>query len=251
MLFRSTDRTGAILRVHTSNYRISGFSSMPGIEELAPLAHEKGLLCIDDIGSGQLVDMAPLGLPNDYPLRDSIAAGADIVCFSGDKLMGGVQSGIIAGRETAIGKIRNHPLARAFRCGKMTVLGLEAALKLYYNTDRARREVPTLALLGKPASELKRTADRIRRGIKPPCTARVAAGKTFVGGGSLPDTELDSWTVRLICEGVSAEDLARALRTGRPSVHSRVEENEVVLDVRTLLSGEDRELIAAVNSVKA
>jgi L-seryl-tRNA(Ser) seleniumtransferase len=163
--------------------------------------------------------------------------------------MGGVQSGIIAGREAAIAKIRSHPLARAFRCGKMTVLGLEACMKLYYSTERARHEVPTLALLGRPASELKRVADRIKRGVKAPAVARVVAGKTFVGGGSLPDTELDSWTVRLTCEGMSAEELARALRVGRPSVHSRVEDNEVVLDTRTLLPGEDRELVAAINAV--
>ncbi|MDZ7816164.1 MAG: L-seryl-tRNA(Sec) selenium transferase [Planctomycetota bacterium] len=183
-----TENTGAILRVHTSNYRIKGFTSMPGIEELAPLAHSHDILCIDDIGSGQAIDFVPHGLPNDYPVFQSVEANADIVCFSGDKLLGSVQSGIILGADEPIQKIRKHPLARAFRVDKMTVLGLEATMRLYYQRDKVTQKVPALRMLFTPLEQLKDLAHEVADKISHSFSAKAAQDETFVGGGSLRRT---------------------------------------------------------------
>ncbi len=242
-----TENTGAIMRVHTSNYRIKGFSSMPPIEEMAELAREFGVLCIDDIGSGQAVPFSPKGLPEDYPISRSVAAGADVVCFSGDKLFGGVQAGIILGKRATIEKIRVHPLARAFRVDKATCLGLEATARLYLNPERAWKEVPVLRMLTIPEDELKARAERLHSMLDARFSPRVAPDRTYTGGGSLPDIELPTWTVRLRCPECGAEGLARALRMGSPPVYCRVENEEVVLDVRTLLEGDEERLAEALS----
>ncbi|MFA4986126.1 MAG: L-seryl-tRNA(Sec) selenium transferase [Candidatus Brocadiia bacterium] len=244
-----TERTGVILRVHTSNYRITGFASTPSIGELSQLAHENNLLCIDDIGSGQLVDFGQLGIPNDYPLSESIGAGADIVCFSGDKLMGGVQAGIIIGKAALIEKIRSHPLARAFRCGKMTVLGLEGMARLYMNPQRARKEIPALAMLATPLAELKKTAGRIAKHLRASYEVKESEDETYVGGGSLPDVNLRTYTLQIARKGMSAEELAEALRAADPPVFARVAEDHVILDLRTLLAGEEKLLIKALLAI--
>ncbi|GAB4163052.1 MAG: L-seryl-tRNA(Sec) selenium transferase [Planctomycetota bacterium] len=244
-----TENTGAILRVHTSNFRIKGFASTPTIAELAELAHEHGLLCIDDVGSGQPMPFAPLSLPDDYDIHSSVAAGADIICFSGDKLLGGVQSGIILGKKEHIERMRSHPLVRALRCDKMTVLGLDATMRLYYNPEKAMREIPVLRHLGIPSSELKKTAMRLSRRIGPEYSKRVVEDRTYVGGGSLPDIDLRTWTIRLQRNDMGAEELASRLRLGTPAVFPRVEENEVILDLRTLLPGQEKGLLSALKNV--
>src|SRR5437660_11797725 len=148
--------TAALLRVHTSNYRVSGFTKAATLEEMVTLGNKHGVLVIDDIGSGALIDFERFGFHGEPVARDSIAAGADLVLFSGDKLLGGPQAGILVGRKEWIQKIEKDPLMRAFRCDKMTLAALEATLRLYLNEEKALREIPVLHLLRLPLEELKK-----------------------------------------------------------------------------------------------
>src|SRR5262249_14931855 len=151
--------TAALLRVHTSNYRVSGFTKTATLEEMVTLGKKHAVLVIDDIGSGALIDFARFGFDGEPVARESIAAGADLVLFSGDKLLGGPQAGILAGKKPLIQKVEKDPLMRAFRCDKMTLAALEATLRLYLNEARALAEVPGLAMLGVPLNELHKRAE--------------------------------------------------------------------------------------------
>jgi L-seryl-tRNA(Ser) seleniumtransferase len=225
---------GAILRAHPSNFRQLGFVQEVDIEELCEL----GVPVIDDVGSGVLADELAT-LAEEPAVRRSIAAGAALVCFSGDKLLGGPQAGIIAGRADAVAAVRRHPLARALRLDKLGLAALEATLRLYLDPERARREIPVLAMLTADEAALRERAGRLATAIGPGAT--VMAGVAKVGGGALPLLELPGPVVALYGD---AEALAARLRSADPPVAGRIEKDRLLLDPRTL-ADDDIALVAA------
>jgi len=242
--------TGALLQVHTSNYRISGFTKSVPLADLVALGHEHGLKVIDDIGSGAMIDFARFGFTDEPVARDSIAAGVDLVLFSGDKLLGGPQAGILAGRKEHIGKIEKDPLMRAFRLDKMTLAALEATLRLYLDPERALREVPVLRMLGTPLAELKQRAGTLAerlRTIDTLASVAVAEDVAYVGGGSLPDQKMTAWVVEIAARDFGDAELAHRLRIGEPAVMSRVRDGKVVLDLRTVFPEQEETLVVAVH----
>ena len=246
-----TERTRAILRVHTSNYRIVGFTTEPRLDELAALAHEHGAVLVDDLGSGAL---AGLGLFAEEPsLKASIAAGCDVVTFSGDKLLGGPQAGIAVGRAAAVEAMRRHPLARALRIDKLDLAALDALLRLYLDPARAIRCIPTLAALAAPLEEVRARAERLRDLLTGPSTAasalqadRVELIETVAraGAGALPVTEVPSVAVALSVPG-DAHGLAAALRSAQPAVVCRVQDGRLLFDLRAVRDAELDALAAA------
>jgi L-seryl-tRNA(Ser) seleniumtransferase len=244
--------TGALLRVHCSNYRVSGFTKSVSLPDLVTLGKKHGLPVLDDIGSGALLDFARFGFQGEPVARASIAAGADLVLFSGDKLLGGPQAGILAGRKDCIQKIEKDPLMRAFRLDKMTLAALEASLRLYLNEKRALGEVPVLRMLGMSLAELRQRADRLTDGLRAlnGIRAEVREDVAYVGGGSLPDQAMKTWVVEVTADGLSDAALAHRLRTGTPAVMGRLREGKLVLDVRTIFPEQEPALIDAVQQAR-
>ena len=240
--------TGALMRVHASNYRVSGFTKSVSLADLVALGKKHGVPVIDDAGSGALFDFARLGLTGEPLPRASIAAGADLTLFSGDKLLGGPQAGVIAGRKEWIQKIEKDPLMRAFRLDKMTLAALEATLRLYLNEERAVRDVPVLRLLSIPLEELRRRAEALAERLRaaPGLKATARADSAYVGGGSLPDQALPTWVVEVEADGVSDAELARRLRAGEPAVLGRLQGGKLLLDVRTVFPEQEAALAACV-----
>jgi L-seryl-tRNA(Ser) seleniumtransferase len=228
------ESVSAVMRVHQSNFRTVGFVEEVAIEELCEL----GVPVIDDVGSGWL---GPEALADEPPIQRSVAAGAALVCCSGDKLLGGPQAGLLMGRATAVAAARRHPLARALRIDKLSLAALEATLRLYRDPDRALREVPVLAMLSTSEETLAARADRLAAGIGPQATVIRASAK--VGGGALPLLELEGPVVALDGE---PDALARRLRASDPPVIARVHDGRVLLDPRTLAEGEIDVVISAL-----
>jgi L-seryl-tRNA(Ser) seleniumtransferase len=243
--------TAALMQVHTSNYRVSGFTKSVALADLVALGRKHGLKVIDDIGSGALLDFARFGFTGEPVARDSIAAGADLVLFSGDKLLGGPQAGILAGKKEHIQRIEKDPLMRAFRLDKMTLAALEATLRLYLSQEDALREVPCLRMLGETPTELKRRAEALAdrlRGIAVLKSVDVAEDVAFVGGGSLPDQKMKSWVVLVAARDVGDAEFAQRLRTGDPAVVGRVRDGKVILDIRTVFRHQEDELVDALRN---
>jgi L-seryl-tRNA(Ser) seleniumtransferase len=241
--------TAALMRIHTSNYRVRGFTRAVDLPELVALAKKHRLTVVDDVGSGQAVDLAAFGLPGEPLVSAGIAAGADLVLFSGDKLLGGPQSGIIAGRAVLIRAIEKDPLMRAFRLDKMTLAALEATLRLYRDPQAALRTVPALRMLTTPLAELQRRAETVAarlRAVPGVTAAEVRADVAYVGGGSLPDVALPTAVIAVQADGVSEADLADCLRTGTPAVVGRVREGGLWLDLRTVFERQEEELVEAI-----
>lgn len=243
--------TAAIMHVHPSNYRVVGFASKPDEADMFALAKQHGLIAIDDIGSGALFDTRDAGLPYEPTFQHSIAAGADVVLGSGDKLLGGPQCGIIVGNDECVAKIRNHPLARAVRVGKLTLAALGATLDSYVR-DEARSEIPTQAMLFATTEELQNRAEAIKDEIAdvPNLQLSIREDVAQVGGGSLPTVELPTVVIALKHQKISADDLAIKLRTGRIGVFVRIQNDEVILDVRSVLPEDDSRLALAVRLIR-
>jgi L-seryl-tRNA(Ser) seleniumtransferase len=232
-----TADTAAILRVHPSNYRIVGFTSEVALPELAELAHRRRLLLLDDLGAGALLDLEQFGLPHEPTVRESIEAGADIVLFSGDKLIGGSQSGIIVGRRELIERLRKHPLMRAVRVDKTCLMVQERTLQLFRDPERLRREHPTYRMLCMSVDELRRRAEALRDAIRhaaPGVAADVEDSVAYLGSGSLPTQAIPSVMVSVSAPGLGATELARRLRMDAACVFGRIEDDRVRLDVRTI-----------------
>jgi L-seryl-tRNA(Ser) seleniumtransferase len=241
--------TAALMQVHTSNYRIAGFTESVAIADLVTLGQKHQLPVIDDIGSGALLDFNRFGFTGEPTARASITAGADLVLFSGDKLLGGPQAGILAGKQVYIERIEKDPLMRAFRCDKMTLAALEATLRIYMNEERALREIPVLQLLGLPLDELKVRAEALTerlRTIDTLASVECAEDVAYVGGGSLPDQQMKTWIVEVKPRDRSDADVARRLRLGSPAVMGRVRDGKLVLDVRTIFPHQTEALIEAM-----
>jgi L-seryl-tRNA(Ser) seleniumtransferase len=241
-LAQSEGERGVILRVHQSNFRTVGFVDEVPIEALCGL----GVPVIDDVGSGVLADSAGIPALADEPgIARSIAAGAALVCCSGDKLLGGPQAGLIVGREDAVATARSHPLARAMRIDKLSLAALEATLMLYRDPMRARSEIPVLAMLDAAEGELANRAARLRERIGP--DAEILRAVSKVGGGALPLVELEGPVVALSAEADPVA-ITRALRAGDPPVIARIHDGRVLLDPRTLTDDEVSPTAAAVEA---
>jgi len=244
------ENTGAILRVHHSNYRILGFAEEPEIEPLAELGKKRGIPVIDDLGSGALVDLKAYGLESEPLVRRSIRAGVDCACFSGDKLIGGPQSGIIAGREEWITRIRKNPLSRAFRCGKLTLAAMEATLKLFLSPEKLEERHPLYRMLAQKPDALEKRARRVAARLQKslPAAVRVSVedGESQVGSGSVPVETIP--TKLLALRGpASPDDLARKLRRQTPAVFTRIHDDAVLFDFRTIRPEEDKHIVDAVS----
>jgi L-seryl-tRNA(Ser) seleniumtransferase len=242
-------QTGALLQVHSSNYRISGFTKSVPLADLVALGKKHHLKVIDDIGSGALLDFARFGFQGEPVARDSIAAGADLVLFSGDKLLGGPQAGILAGRKAWIHQIERDPLMRAFRLDKMTLAALETTLRLYLNEERALQDIPVLGMLGTPSAELRARAERLAAGLRQVpgiAAADVREDVAYVGGGSLPDQTMSTYVVAVTARDVTDDQLAYRLRVGEPAVVGRVRDGKLRLDVRTIFPHQEAALVEAV-----
>ncbi len=246
------ERTVALMRVHTSNYRIVGFHADVPVEELADMAHRHGLPLIEDLGSGSFLDFTAAGLPGEPTVRSVVAAGADVVTFSGDKVLGGPQAGIIVGTKAIIEKIKRNPLNRALRVDKMTLAALEATLRLYLDEQLARKRIPTVAMITAAPDELKRRASRLASRLRKACgdkaEIRLARGESRVGGGSFPENALPTTLVRAVPTGCTPECLKQRLLETVPPLIGRLEDHAFLLDPRTLA---DEELPMAANVIAA
>jgi L-seryl-tRNA(Ser) seleniumtransferase len=242
--------TGLILKVHTSNYRILGFTESVSGEQLATLAHEQGIPVFEDLGSGLLMDLTAYGLPREPTVREVLTNGIDIVTFSGDKLLGGPQAGLIVGRHEMVDRIRKHPMARALRIDKLTLAALEATLRHYLDPTRALQEVPTLRMLSLPVDQLKqRCADllpMIRTALGKYARIEMVEASSTVGGGALPLAELPGWAISIIPKDTSLHTLTSRLRRCDPPVIGRVQDNRLLVDPRTLGIEEENLLISAL-----
>ncbi len=246
------EKTGAIMRVHTSNYVVVGFTEQPDLPELVGIARRHNLPLIDDIGSGALIDLNRYGIEGEPVASECLRAGADVVVFSGDQLRGGPQCGIIVGRRSLIQKIIKHPLMRALRVDKMTLAALAATLRLYGDPEVAQRRVPLLALLSTPLENLKGRAERLAPQIA--ATGAVAkaepvADVSYLGGGSVPTQQIDTWCITLSPRDQPVDALAAALRNGSPCVVGRIKTDRLLLDLRSVFPRQEAELLAAVQEL--
>ena len=235
-----------ILRAHHSNFRILGFTTEPRVDELTTLGEAHGVPVVDDLGSGALLDTAQFGLMHEPTVQESIKAGAAVVCFSGDKLLGGPQAGIIVGRAACVDPLKRHPLARALRADKLCLAALQATL-LHYLKDEAMETVPVWQMISASMSSIERRAQRWRRALKRAgLQADVVDGESTVGGGSLPGEMLPTKLVALLVE--HPDNMIAALRENDPPIVARIEEDRLVLDPRTVLVGDDKTLLRAVST---
>jgi len=240
----------AILKVHRSNFRISGFTEEAGLAELAGLAEETGLFLFHDLGSGLLADPRALGLPPEPRAAESLRAGAGAVAVSGDKLLGGPQAGIVLGAEGAVSAMRRNPLCRAFRVDKVTLAGLEATLRHYLDPEEALREIPVLRMLKAPLEALEARTRALASSLTvEELEIDVKKGSGVVGGGTFPGVDLPTWNLRVRHSGTSSTDLARRLRALDPPVIVRVEKDDLVLDLRTVAPEEDARVGSALLQV--
>jgi len=234
------EKPALFLRAHRSNFRILGFTSEPTLAEVAEVAHAAGLPLMDDLGSGSLLDTARYGLGHEPTVQESLAQGADLVCFSGDKLLGGPQAGIVVGRADLVAKLKKHPLARAVRADKLCLAALSATL-LHYLKDEAESAIPIWRMIAAPLDEIQA---RARRWAATLGRGEVIAGESTVGGGSLPGETLPTWLLAL--EIASPDRALARLRQAHPPVIARVQEERVALDARTVLEEQEEALLAAL-----
>ncbi len=245
------EETGALLKVHPSNFEVVGFTKTVTTKEMVALASEHGLPVIDDVGSGALIDFAEFGLMDESVVSQSIKDGADIVLFSGDKLIGGPQCGIIIGKKKYINTILSNPLMRAMRVDKMTLAALSATLLIYRDESRARTEIPILRMLSMPRENLKLRAEKVVTQLSHLTefmTCEPVEADSMLGGGSLPTQKLSTWCVALTPNDHSVDRLAAGLRNGEASVIGRVQKDKYFLDMRTVQPSQDACLVESIES---
>jgi len=247
-----TEDTALLMRIHASNFRITGFTATPTVTELTELAHQRGIFMVDDVGSGALLDTTRYGLAPEPMVQESLRADADLVLFSGDKLLGGPQCGVIVGKWALIETLKKHPLARALRVDKLTLAALEATL-VHYLKGEAERDVPVWRMISLSADQLKARAEGWASQLsEQQIECELLPGQSAIGGGSLPAETLPTWLLRISPKSVNdneAEDagkLAHALRTAPTPIIARVEQGALVIDPRTVLEGQEDVLLAEV-----
>jgi L-seryl-tRNA(Ser) seleniumtransferase len=244
-----SQETALLLKVHTSNYRILGFTRDVSLQELVALGRRAGVPVMYDLGSGCLVDLKAWTQEPEPTVQEALAAGVDLVTFSGDKLLGGPQAGIILGRRDLVESIRRYPLARALRIDKLTLAALQATLELYWDPHRALESIPTLNMMSIPAPELLPRARRLARLLRkqsPHLQVHVREDRSRVGGGALPLLRIPTWVVGVSLPGTTAQRLGRALREQDPPVVARVAQEELLLDLRTI---DDRQIPLVAKAV--
>ncbi len=236
------EETGLLLKVHCSNYRIIGFTSEVANEDLVALGRQHGLPVMEDLGSGCFIDLSRFGLMKEPTVQEVVASGVDVVTFSGDKLLGGPQAGIILGSRELVDRIKKNPLNRALRIDKFTLSGLESILRLYRDPEQVTETIPTLAMIATPVAEVSRRAGRLlrrlRRSAGDACDVALADTMARVGGGAMPEQNLASRAVALASTGISVSRLEELLRRQEVPVIGRIEENRLLLDMRTVADDE-------------
>jgi L-seryl-tRNA(Ser) seleniumtransferase len=231
-----TEQTAALMRVHSSNFRVIGFTESVKLSDLTNLAHQHNLIVIDDLGSGTFLDTSKFGLEREPTIQESIAGGADIVTFSGDKLLGGPQAGLIVGRKTLIEQLKRHPLARALRPDKLCVAGLSMTLK-HYQDELALEKIPVWQMISMPLDVIEKRAQAWQRVLG----GTVIKGESTVGGGSLPGNSLPTWVLALAIH--NADDFAATLRHAETPIIGRIQDDRFLLDPRTVLPDQDDTLV--------
>ncbi len=246
-----TENTSMLLKVHNSNYRVIGFTKEVSVEEMVELAQENNLLVMEDLGSGCLIDLSPYGLPKEPTVGEVVKAGVDVVTFSGDKMLGGPQAGIIVGSKEVIERVKKNPMNRALRIDKFTLAALESILRNYYDTDKALEKIPTLAMLSMSEDVIKKRAlslqRRIRKNIEAGCRVELIQTKSRVGGGAMPEYGLDSWAISLDPLTMNVSQMERSFRTLDIPIIGRIEDERFLLDMRTI---QDNELVELADSLK-
>lgn len=246
------EETGAILKVHTSNYRVIGFSEAPSDQALVDLAHRKQLPIFNDLGSGLLLDLQALGLPYEPTVQESIQAGYDVVTFSGDKLLGGPQAGILLGKTKYIEQLKNHPLLRALRVDKFTIAALEMTLQAYRKPQQAFETIPSLQLLSQGPDQLHAKAEALKdkiEGLNGPYTVDLVPGQSQVGGGAYPEARLATSLVEISHQTMTESQLERALRLSQDHIIARIADGKVQVDVRTLLEGDLDRIVRVLSQI--
>lgn len=236
-----SENTGAFLKVHTSNFKILGFTESVSIDELCKLGKEKNIPVIEDIGSGVLIDLSKYGLEYEPTVQDSIKAGVDIVSFSGDKLLGGPQAGIIVGKKKYIDKMKKNPLTRAFRIDKFTATILEMIFHEYLNEEDAIKNIPVLSLITKDIKEIEESANKLYEKLSPikdVASVQIEDTLSQIGGGSLPAERIKSKAITIMPKNISTAALEEKLRLGENPVVGRISEDKLILDMRTILEDE-------------
>ena len=243
-------KTRLIMRIHPSNYRIVGFTASPSLAELASLAHEANLPLYEDAGSGVLDDLSGFGLRDEPIIRESVVAGADVISFSGDKLLGSAQTGIIVGKADIVGRLRRHSLYRALRADKLRLAALEATLEAH-SRGTATNEIPTLRMLALTLDEIRVRASDIIESLRSnqKLKLNLVAGESAVGGGSGPNTHPPTMLISLEHTELSANEIEMQLRSYSPPIISRITDDKVLLDLRTVDPSEDAELVHGLQSV--
>lgn len=244
-----TEETGALLRVHTSNYRVVGFSQVPDDKDLVALAHQHDLPAFNDLGSGLLIDLQPLGLPREPLVSEVVAAGYDVVSFSGDKLLGGPQAGILVGTKQYIDQLKRHPLLRALRVDKMTLAGLEATLQAYLKPEQAMKDIPLLQMLGQSEEKLAHKAQTLAddiRALDKGYQVNMIEGQSQVGGGAFPEARLATYLVEISHPDYSESTLEQKLRQAEFPIIARTSDGKVQFDVRTLLEADGGKICQAL-----
>ena len=245
--------TGLLLKVHTSNYRIVGFEQSVTAAQLVQLGQQHKIPVMEDLGSGMLFDLSAFGLPHEPTVQQGVKAGIDILTFSGDKLLGGPQAGIIVGKKWAVDIIRHHPLARAMRIDKLTLAALEATLRHYLNQQEALREIPLLRMLNADAHQLQQRstelAQELTQRLADTATITVIAEPSCVGGGSLPTTELPGYAVALKLHNISVQNCADNLRSAAVPVIARIQDDQLIVNLRTVFPHQQATLIDTLAAI--
>jgi len=243
-----SDKTRLLLRVHRSNFAIVGFTEQPSLEELAALGHKHKIPVMEDLGGGALLPLRSLGI-NEGGIMESLRAGVDVVTYSGDKMLGGPQAGMLSGREDLIQKIRANPLFRALRVDKLTYAALEATLMEYVRQNYDA--VPFARMLRLPAEEIRQRAEALRVNLKsaPHLQVEIISGESLIGGGSAPTSTLPTFLLAITAQALSADELAARLRASNPAVVGRVDEGRLLLDLRTVFKEEEPEIVNALLSI--
>jgi L-seryl-tRNA(Ser) seleniumtransferase len=244
-----SDRTRVLLRVHRSNFQIVGFTEQPSLAELVDLGRKKNIPVVEDMGSGALFDMRSLGINDEPGVSESLRAGVDLVSYSGDKLLGGPQAGLISGKKELIARLRSNPLFRALRVDKLTYAALEATLLAYVRGDHD--SIPVLQVMRLSAEEIGERADKLAQQLSQIDGLRteLIAGESVIGGGAAPGATLPTKLLAVTREGLSANELAAQLRANDPPIVARVEEDKVLLDLRTVFPEQDRALAQAFRNI--
>ncbi len=246
-----SEKTGLILKVHQSNYKVIGFTEDVPISELVRLGNNQGVPVMYDLGSGNLIDLKPYGIHTEPSVQEILKSGVDIITFSGDKLLGGPQGGIIVGKKDLIERIRNNPLARAVRVDKMTIAAFEATLMEYLDPDQAMKRIPVLDMLFQPTEAIRSRAKKLADGLRRQTAAAeitVIRDISKAGGGSLPEADFDTFAVAIVPSHISVNDLEKHLRSGTCPVIARIREHALLLDARTIRNNEIPLLVEIVSA---